>query len=191
MCPSSSSSLESPPPSFPNRSPSSMPSSASESPPPISWSSVTLSRSTSLAASRSPALVIVAREKILSLSGTSMAFRSIPNAARLRRFASSSRSFFLRRLRSRTLRRRSLSISDWTCSSSSAESISSPSFPPPSEAAPTESPSSPADSAAALALRSARILSRHVSSPLKSDLFNTFRSDRHVLTSDVVCRCPR
>ena len=135
----------------------------------------------------------------MSLSGTSMAFRSIPNAALLRRFASISRSFFFRRFRSRTLRRRSLSISDWTCSSSSAESASpspSPLFapppPPPSEAAPTESASPPADSAAALvALRSARILSRHVSNPLKSDLFNTFRSDRHVLTSDVVCRCPR
>mmetsp|Transcript_35798 Transcript_35798/g.76456 ORF Transcript_35798/g.76456 Transcript_35798/m.76456 type:complete len:272 (+) Transcript_35798:139-954(+) len=152
-----------------------------------SWSSVTFSKSTSLAASRSPALVIVASEKILSLSGTSIAFKSIPYAARLRRLAASSLSFFLRRFCSRTFLRRSCWISDWTCSSSASESISPPPSSPEPEA--IESPSSAA--AAAAALRSDRIFSRHISRPLKSALFRTLRSLRHIFTSPVVRRCSR
>mmetsp|Transcript_21285 Transcript_21285/g.49984 ORF Transcript_21285/g.49984 Transcript_21285/m.49984 type:complete len:234 (-) Transcript_21285:957-1658(-) len=163
--------------------------SSSSSEPPRSCSSVTCSRSTSLAASRSPSFVIVARLNILSLSGTSIALRSIPYAALFRRLAADSRSFFFRLLISRIFLSRSACISDWICSSSASESGSAGAASP-SDATPASS--APSSEAAALrALMSARTFSRHVRRALKSALLRTLRSLRHVFTSGLVSLCSR
>ena len=150
---------------------------------------MTSSRSTSRAASRSPEFVIVARLNILSLSGTSIALRSIPNAARFLRLAAPSRSFFLRRLISLIFLVRRACISDWICSSSASES-GSPATPS-SPDAPSASSAPSSFASAFFALRSSRSFSRQVNRPLKSALLRTLRSLRHVLTSGLVRRCPR
>mmetsp|Transcript_19853 Transcript_19853/g.46297 ORF Transcript_19853/g.46297 Transcript_19853/m.46297 type:complete len:252 (-) Transcript_19853:77-832(-) len=119
-----------------------------------------------------------------------MALESIPKAACFLFLFMSLRSFFFAFLRSRSFRSRAFWISFWIASSSSSPALS------PSEPSSSPSLSSLSLSSLSLSLPTAlafccsfqmvSIFSLHMTSPLKSPLFNNFRSTTHSLISDVV-----